>query len=245
MEILYGRNPVLEALKSGRRQFESLIVSQNSKHKLDEIIRLGQVRRIRLEKLTRDKLTQLAGTPKHQGVVARVSLFPLLGFDEILEIGVSRGNSGLLLLLDGLEDPRNLGAVLRSAEALGVDGVFLTLDRSSRINPTVAKTSAGALEHLSLGAIKNLATSLETIKKAGFWCIGLDSEGEEVCGRFDFPRPTMLIVGGEDSGIRRLVKNHCDALLKIELSGKTSSLNVSTAAAIALYEIHRLRSGQG
>jgi 23S rRNA (guanosine2251-2'-O)-methyltransferase len=177
----------------------------------------------------------------HQGVIAIASARQYATLDDILKIPERKGQPALFLILDGIEDPRNLGAILRSAEATGVHGIIIPGRRSAGLTETVAKAAAGALEYVPVAKVVNIVNTIEEFKKNGIWVTGAEAGGETVYWDADFVRPTALVLGGEDKGVRRLVKEHCDCLVSLPLMGQISSLNVSVAAGALLYEVLRQR----
>ncbi len=239
---LFGVNPVTEALKAGR-PVQRLLISEQRKTDRDvlEIVRLARGRGVEVRITTREALNREAPNAVHQGVIAIASAREYATLDGILQIPVQKGQSPLFLVLDGVEDPRNLGAILRTAEAAGVHGVIIPERRAAGLTETVAKAAVGALEYVPVVKVANIVNTIETLKKAGVWVAGAEAGGEAIYWGVDFVRPSALVLGGEDRGIRRLVKEHCDYLVALPLMGKINSLNVSVAAGILLYEVLRQR----
>jgi 23S rRNA (guanosine2251-2'-O)-methyltransferase len=239
---LFGINTVVEALRSGRPVQRLLIASQR---KMDrdvlEIVRLAHVKGIEVRITTREALNREVPNVLHQGVVAIASARQYATLDDILKIPERKGQPALFLILDGIEDPRNLGAILRSAEAAGVHGIIIPERRAAGLTETVAKAAAGALEYVPVAKVVNIVNTIEEFKKNGVWVTGAEAGGETVYWDADFVRPTALVLGGEDKGVRRLVKAHCDCLVSLPLKGHISSLNVSVAAGALLYEVLRQR----
>ena len=239
MNLICGINPVLEALTAGTRHFDRLLVVKGLRsRRLSDAIRRATRLGIPLRFEMRETLDRMAGGVPHQGVIAVVSAKPLLSLEQLLETSRS---PALLVALDGVEDPRNLGAILRSAEAAGADGVLLPERHSAGLSETVDRTSAGALEHVQVARVGNLVQALKTLKERGIWVVGFDAGGRERWDAVDMKQPVCLVLGGEGRGIRRLVREHCDHLVSIPHFGHVSSLNVSVAAGIALYEAVRQR----
>jgi 23S rRNA (guanosine2251-2'-O)-methyltransferase len=239
MNLICGINPVLEALAAGTRHFDRLLVvkglrSRRLSDAIGRATRLGIPLRFEM----RETLDRLAGGVPHQGVIAVVSAKPVLTLEELLE-GAS--DPALLVALDGVEDPRNLGAILRSAEAAGADGALLPDRHSAGLSETVGRASAGALEHVRVARVGNLVHSLEALKARGIWIVGFDASGTERWDEVDLKGSVCVVLGGEARGIRRLVRERCDHLVSIPHFGHVSSLNVSVAAGIALYEAVRQR----
>ena len=230
---------MLEALAAGTRHFDRLLIvkglrSRRLSEAMQRATRLGVPLRFEM----RETLDRLAGGVPHQGVIAVVSEKPVLSLESLL--GTAR-EPALVVALDGVEDPRNLGAILRTVEAAGADGVLLPERHSAGLSETVGRASAGALEHVKVARIGNLVQALEALKARGIWVVGFDAAGTERWDAVDLTRPVALVLGGEGRGIRRLVREHCDHLVSIPHFGHVASLNVSVAAGIALYEVVRQR----
>jgi 23S rRNA (guanosine2251-2'-O)-methyltransferase len=245
MEVLYGLHPVEEAVRSGSRRLDAVMLArERSDARLERLASLCRAAGVRISLESRDQLTRLSRTDAHQGVVAVVRERPLLDLPDLL--GTKTGpQNGLrhrfFLALDGIEDPHNLGALLRTADGAGVDGVILPERRSAPISATVAKTSAGASEHVRIARVTNLVRALEQMKKAGIWVLGLDERGTPDYTEFDFRTDCVLVLGREGAGLHDLVRKTCDHLLRIPMAGAVSSLNVSVAGAVVMYEAMRQR----
>src|SRR5687768_11725154 len=239
MNLICGINPVMEALNAGSRHFDRLLVVKGLRNRRvsEAIARASQVG-IPLRFEPRETLDRMAGGVPHQGLIAVVSAKPMLSLEELVD---QARPPALLVVLDGVEDPRNLGAIVRTAEAAGADGVVLPERHSAGLSETVARASAGALEHVKVAQIGNVAQALERLKERGVWVVGFDASGTERWDRVDFRGPVALVLGGEGRGIRRLVRERCDQLVSLPLFGHVGSLNVSVAAGIALYEVIRQR----
>jgi 23S rRNA (guanosine2251-2'-O)-methyltransferase len=239
MEILYGLHPVEEALRAGSRQFDHVAVARERHDlRLQKIIDLCREAGVRLRLEPRDHLTKMAKTAAHQGVVAVVRAKTFLEIEDLL---APTPNPRLLLALDGVEDPQNLGALLRTADGAGVDGVILTERRSAPLSPVAVKASAGAAEHVRIARVVNLVRAIEQLKEHRIWCVGLDERGSMDYDEYDFTTNCLLVLGREGAGLHELVKRTCDHLLRIPMSGGVSSLNVSAAGAVVLYEAARQR----
>jgi len=239
MNLICGVNPVLEALAAGTRHFDRLLVVKGLRGKrLAEAIRRATRLGIPIRFEMRETLDRHAGGVPHQGIIAVVSEKPVLSLETLLA-GVRE--PALLVVLDGVEDPRNLGAVLRTAEAAGADGVLLPERHSAGLSETVARASAGAIEHVKVARVGNLVQALEALKQRGIWIVGYDASGSERWDAVDLSHPVALVLGGEGRGMRRLVREHCDHLVSIPHFGHVTSLNVSVAAGVALYEAVRQR----
>jgi 23S rRNA (guanosine2251-2'-O)-methyltransferase len=239
MNLICGINPVLEALAAGTRHFDRLLIVKGLRsRRLSDAIRRATHLGIPLRFEMRETLDRMAGGIPHQGIIAVVSEKPLLSLESLLE---SAPAPALVVVLDGVEDPRNLGAILRTAEAAGAAGVVLPERHTAGLSETVARASAGALEHVAVARVGNLTQALDTLKARGIWVVGFDAAGTERWDAVDLTRPVALVLGGEGRGIRRLVREHCDHRVSIPHFGHVGSLNVSVAAGIALYEAVRQR----
>lgn len=238
MEFLYGLHPVEEALRSGSRQFDHVCIArERHDHRLAAIVDLCRKAGVKTRLEPREALTRMARTPAHQGVVAVVRERSFLDVEDLLTGPAPR----LVLALDSVEDPQNLGALLRTAEAAGVDGVLITERRSAPLSPVALKASAGAAEHLRLARVVNMVRALETLKERNLWCVGLDERGSQDYDEYDFSSDTVIVLGREGAGLHDLVRRTCDHLLRIPMAGKISSLNVSAAGAVVLFEAARQR----
>ncbi|MEO6815334.1 MAG: 23S rRNA (guanosine(2251)-2'-O)-methyltransferase RlmB, partial [Edaphobacter sp.] len=235
MEVLYGLHPVEEAIRSGSRQLDHVSVARERRdERLERLIQLCRTAGIRVELEPRDQLTRLARTDAHQGVLAVVKERQFLGVEDLLA-RKEEGQHRFFLALDGVEDPHNLGALLRTADGAGVDGVILPERRSAPVTATVAKTSAGASEHVRIARVTNLVRALEQMKQKHIWVLGLDERGTPDYTEFDFNTDCVLVLGREGAGLHDLVKKTCDHLLRIPMAGQVSSLNVSVAGAVVMY----------
>lgn len=238
--FIYGINSVSEALGVSKSSIRRIVVGRGKGGpRIQEIVRLAKSKGVPVSFEPVDALDRKAKGQKHQGVIAEISQVEYSSLEEILS-----SNPKLLLLVDGVEDPRNLGAVLRTAEAAGVDGVLLPHRHTCGITPAAVKTSAGAAMHLKVCRIGNVAQTLALLKKEGFWTVGLDTNGEEGFSQLNRDLPLVLVVGGEDRGLRRLVRQNCDFLIRLPILGNVSSLNLSVAAGIAIYAV-KLGWGKG
>jgi 23S rRNA (guanosine2251-2'-O)-methyltransferase len=242
MEILYGLHPVEEALRAGSRKFDHVCVArERHDERLQRVIDLCRDTGVRLRFEPRDQLTQLAKSPGHQGVVAVVRAKAVLDLEDLFTLPAERTGARLLLALDGVEDPQNLGALLRTADGSGVDGVVLTERRAAPLSAVAVKASAGAAEHVRIARVVNMTRSLEQLKERGIWCVGLDERGAMDYDAFDYTASCVLVLGREGAGLHDLVRKTCDQLLRIPMAGAVSSLNVSVAGAVVLYEAARQR----
>ena len=243
MEVLYGVHPVEEALKAGKRKFDHVIVARERDDlRLEKLVALCRQLGVRVLQESREQLTLRAQTAAHQGIVAMVRPMGMLAIEDLFAAAPAvPGAARLVLALDGVEDPQNLGALLRVADGAGVDGVVLTERRSAPISPVAVKASAGAAEHLRIARVVNLVRALEDLKRQNLWIIGLDERGTSDYDNFDFTGDCVLVLGREGAGLHELVRRTCDHLLRIPMAGGVSSLNVSAAGAVVLYEAARQR----
>lgn len=241
MRTLYGVNPVRELLRAGEGLSELWLLAGDRGRALGELAHDARARGAKVREAPREKLDRMAGTSRHQGVVAVVADYRYRELDELLEAARAAGAPPLLVVLDGIEDPQNLGAVIRSAHALGAHGVVIPKDRAVGVTPAVAKASAGAVEHCPVARVTNLAQALERLKEAGVWTVATDADAEEPITGVDLTVPTALVIGSEGAGVRPLVRRTCDRVARIPMQGKVGSLNASASAAIALYEVLRQR----
>ena len=241
MDVLYGVHSVSEALRAGKRRFDYVLVAaERHDDRLSRLIAECRHKGVRVRPEPREHLTQTAGTDAHQGVVAFVYPKEMLTIEDLFDVP-DGSRARLLLALDGVEDPQNLGALLRVADGAGVDGVIVTERRSAPLSGVAVKASAGAVEHLRIARVVNLVRALEELKKQNIWVIGLDERGETDYDRFDLTGDCVLVLGREGAGLHDLVRRTCDHLLRIPMAGGVSSLNVSTASAVVLYEAARQR----
>ncbi|QQS33849.1 MAG: 23S rRNA (guanosine(2251)-2'-O)-methyltransferase RlmB [Acidobacteriota bacterium] len=238
---IFGVSPVIEALRSEKRRIERVLIAEGSREsRIAEVIEACKSLRIPFSMVpARELAAAVPHGSRHQGVVAFVSA---AGYSDAGDILENSQLPQLLLLLDGIEDPRNLGAIIRTAECSGVAGVFIPERRAVGLTGTVAKSSAGALEHLPVAKVGNLNRFIEELKSRNIWVVGAAGEAEMNYTEWDWTQPTALVLGAEGSGLHRLVAENCDALVKIPMYGKIDSLNVSVAAGVILFEARRQRS---
>jgi len=242
---LCGRNPVLELLRAQSRRVEEVaILSEGRGPALQELLGLARRLGVKVSYRTRDQLTAIAGTPHHQGVVARVAGATYASLDELLAIPGQRGEPAFFLALDQIQDPRNLGAILRSAEATGAHGAIVPKHHAAGVTAAAAKSAMGAVEYLPVARETNLVQTIEILKKDGVWIVGAVVKGGQAPWEVDLSGPICLVLGGEGPGVRPLVAKSCDFLTSIPMRGKIGSLNVSAAAAILCYEVERQRLGK-
>lgn len=241
-EVLYGRHPVQELLRRGSRRAEEVAVLAGGRGPLQEIVALARRAGVRVSFRTREQLTAMAGSPDHQGVVARVARAEYVGLDDVLSIPAQRGEPALFLALDQVQDPRNLGALLRTADALGVHGVVVPRHHAVGLTEATARVAMGALEFVRVAREANLVHALELVKKKGVWVYGAVPSGGAAPWATDLTGPVCLVLGSEGEGLRPLVQRACDGLLTIPMSGHLGSLNVGAAGAVLCYEIARQRA---
>lgn len=241
-EILVGRNSVMEALKSGRSINKLWIAKGDRQGSLREIGTLAKKQGIIMQEVDINRIKDLAGDMRHQGVLAFVSPVEYQEWEDVLADVTERGEMPLFILLDELEDPHNLGAILRTCDAAGAHCVLIPKRRACPLNATVAKTSAGAVEYVPVAQIGNIAQTIRSLKKAGFWVVGADMDGTENFYDANLTGPLLLVVGSEGKGMGRLTKELCDFLVKIPMHGRINSLNASVACSLLLYEAERQRN---
>lgn len=242
-ERVWGRRPVLELLRRGGRQVDEVAVLVGAAGALGEVVALARRSGVKVSFRTRDQLTAMSGAPEHQGVVARVASAEYVDLDALLQIPGSRGEPALVLALDQIQDPRNLGALLRTAEAMGVHGVVIPKHHAVGLTGAVARTSVGAVEHIAVARETNMVSVLEKFKKSGIWVYGAVARGGTPCWRVSFTGPVCIVLGAEGEGLRPLVAKSCDGLLTIPMRGHLGSLNVAAAGAVLCYEVYRQRHG--
>ena len=243
---IYGLIPVLEALRAGNKRLEQITIAEGARHeRLRELLDLAKHARVPVHRAPRFALDRSLPGVTHQGIIARTAAATYRDPDELLDelsARVGTAEPPLVLGLDAVEDPRNLGAILRTAECAGVGGVFIPERRAVGLTATVAKAAAGALEHISVARVTNLVQLIEQLKQRNIWVIGAAADGTSDYTEWDWTVPSALFLGGEGTGLHRLVRERCDALVRIPLLGRIESLNVSVAAGVILYEALRQRT---
>lgn len=237
-EVLYGRHPVLEALKAGRPLNKLWLAEGAEGGSLAEILARAREQGVIIQRVPRQRLARLAGE-NHQGVVAFIAAHEYATLDDVMQRDT--GHAPLVVLLDELSDPHNLGAIVRSAEAAGAQGVVVPRRRSVPLTQTVAKAAAGALEYLPVARVPNLVQAMERLKEAGYWVYGADAGAARLYTEVDLRGATAIVIGAEGKGLSRLVKERCDDLVKLPMLGRVGSLNASVAAGVLLYEAVRQR----
>ena len=236
-----GRNAVLELLESGR-DINKILIAKGEKHgSINKIIAIAKERKILIAEVEKNKLNQMAQTPNHQGVIAIVPPFNYCEVEDILELAKKRDEMPFILILDGIEDPHNLGSIIRTAETAGVHGIIIPKRRAASVNSTVSKVSAGAVEHMKISRVNNINETMRYLKEQGIWICGTDMDTEITYTKQDYRMPLAIVIGSEGFGMARLVKENCDFLVKIPMKGKITSLNASVSAGIIMYEVVRQR----
>ena len=246
-QLLFGVLPVLEALRANPKRIEKILIAEGGHEKrLNEIFNLAKENRVPFQKIPRQNLSKFVEQgANHQGVIAFVATADYYDADKLLDemsTKIEAGEKPLIVILDGVEDPRNLGAILRTVECAGVDGVFIPERRAVGLNETVAKSSAGAIEYVKVAKVTNLNRLIEDLKSRNIWVVGTSIETEKSYTDWDWNQPTALVMGSEGKGLHRLVAENCDMLIKISMQGKIESLNVSVATGVILFEAIRQRS---
>jgi len=239
--IIAGRNPVLEALRGGTIIEKVVILGGVKGSAIERIKLLAKRNKIQCVEVGKQKFRDLVSDTTTQGVVAIVGTKRYVEVDDILKIAEARTEAPFVLLLDEIEDPHNLGALIRTAECAGAHGVVIPKHHAASVNQTVSKTSAGASEHLPVAKVTNIVTTIEELKQKGIWVVGTDSDADKLFTEIDYSSPVALVIGNEGKGIRQLVKEKCDFVVKIPLFGKVESLNASVAGALVMYEIVKKR----
>ena len=236
-----GRNSVLELLESGK-DINKILIAKGEKHgSIYKIIGLAKQRRILINEIEKNKLNQIAQTQNHQGVIAIVPPFDYCEVDDILEEAKQKNEIPFILILDGIEDPHNLGSIIRTAETAGVHGIIIPKRRAASVNSTVSKVSAGAVSYMKIARVNNINETIRYLKDQDIWICGTDMGTNIIYTKQDYKMPLAVVIGSEGFGISRLVKENCDFLVKIPMKGKITSLNASVSAGIIMYEVIRQR----
>ena len=241
-EILYGIHPVIEAIRANRRDiYEVYIEKGKSSRRLEKVLSLAEFKKIPVVSVKPSTLKSITGTELHQGVGAKTNPYPLAELSDFEDKVPKDHSKSLILLLDNILDPQNLGALIRTALCVQVDGIIIPKDRSALPTPAVSKASAGALEHVKLVRVVNMVRTINTLKEKGLWIVGMDKASDQSIFFSDLTGPVAIVIGGEEKGIRPLVKKKCDFLMSIPQTGPVNSLNAAVAGAIAMYEAFRQR----
>lgn len=236
-----GRNSVLELLESGK-DINKLYISDGEKHgSIHKIIALAKERKVVINKVDKYKLDKMSQTENHQGVIAIVPPYEYCDVDDILEQAKSKNEKAFILILDGIEDPHNLGSIIRTAETAGVHGIIIPKRRAAAVNSTVSKVSAGAVEHVKIARVNNINEAIKYLKENDIWVCGTDMNTNTYYYDQDYKMPVAIVIGSEGFGMSRLVKENCDFLVKIPMKGKITSLNASVSAGIVMYEVVKQR----
>ena len=236
-----GRNSVIELLESGR-DINKILIAKGEKHgSIHKIIAMAKERKILINEIDRNKLNQMAQTQNHQGVIAIVPPYNYCEVDDILEVAKQRNENPFILILDGIEDPHNLGAIIRTAETAGVHGIIIPKRRAASVNSTVNKVSAGAVSYMKIARVNNLNETIRYLKEQDIWICGTDADTKIEYTKQDYKMPIAIVIGSEGFGMSRLVKENCDFLVKIPMKGKITSLNASVSAGIIMYEVVKQR----
>lgn len=239
-ELIIGRNPILEAIKAGR-EIDTLYVAKDDRQGIvGKIIAMCRENNIIVKDVEKKKLDYMCGGANHQGVIARVAAHSYATVEDIFEAAEKKGEKPFIIICDEIEDPHNLGAIIRTAECAGAHGVIIPKRRNATLNSTVAKTSAGALEYMPVARVSNLASTIDELKERGVWIYGTDMDGQVWC-QTDLRDSIALIIGSEGKGMGRLIREKCDFVLSLPMSGEINSLNASVAAGIVMYEASRQR----
>jgi 23S rRNA (guanosine2251-2'-O)-methyltransferase len=243
-DLLYGRNAVREALRAQRRAFQRLLVSSGAQEAgtLGEVVKLAEKVGVLVERVDRHDLDRRLREANHQGVALECGEYPYVELEECLALADKRGEPALLLMLDHLQDPQNVGTLLRTAEVVGAHGVIIPGRRAAEVTPAVVNASSGATEHLRIAVVTNLAQTIAEAQKAGVWVVGVeDDERAQDYDRIDLDLPLALVVGAEGPGLARLTRERCDFLIRLPMAGQIASLNAAVAGSIALYHAWRTR----
>lgn len=242
--IIEGRNPVIEALRSGRDIEKILISKGNKEGSIKKIMAMAKENRVFIQYVDKNKINQISTSGAHQGVIAYVAAYRYHELEEILDAARSKEEDIILIILDEITDPHNLGSIIRTADAVGVHGVIIPKRRSVGLTAAVAKTSAGAIEYVPVTRVTNLSRTIDYLKEQEIWVVGADMDGEKLHYDSDLAGNIAFIIGSEGKGISRLVKEKCDFLVKLPMKGRVSSLNASVAASILMYEALRQRKSR-
>ncbi len=237
---LAGVNSIMEALRGKRRVHKIFLQEGRGGKRIEDLLNLARKKGIFFQYVDKQRLDGMYTLANHQGVVALVDQYEYSSLEEILELAALNGELPFVLILDGIEDPQNLGSIIRTAECAGVHGIVIPQHNSVEITPAVVRASAGAVEHMLVTRVTNLVNCIKELKKQGLWVVGADMEGHTYCST-NLPSPTALVIGGEGTGIRKLVRQNCDILVSIPMMGTISSLNASVAAGLIIYEVVRQR----
>ncbi|MGR6837407.1 23S rRNA (guanosine(2251)-2'-O)-methyltransferase RlmB [Syntrophomonas erecta] len=242
-ESITGVNSIIEAL-TGERQINKIIVQKGRRNgRIEAMLNLARAKRVQVQFVERSRMDQMFKGEHHQGVAAMVGEYEYVSLEDILERAARRGEPPFVVILDGIEDPQNLGSIIRTAECAGAHGVIIPRHHAAEVTSVVVRASAGAVEHMAIARETNLVNTIKFLQEKGMWIIGADMQGENEFYATELPLPAAVVIGGEGRGMRRLVRENCDVLVRIPMRGKISSLNASVAAALLIYEVVRRREG--
>lgn len=244
MDLIIGKNPVLEALKSGREMNKIWIAEGSQRGQMQSIIQLAKEMGITVQYVPKKKMDQLSDG-NHQGVIAQVAAYRYYDIDDLFKKAEEREEAPFFIILDELEDPHNLGSIMRTADAVGAHGIIIPKRRSVGLTATVAKASTGAIEYVPVARVTNLARTVDELKERGVWIFGTDAKGTQDYRQLDGVIPLALIIGSEGKGISRLLRGKCDVLVRLPMIGHVTSLNASVAASLLMYEVYRKRHPLG
>ena len=237
-----GRNAVLELLESGR-DINKILVANGEKHgSIHKILAIAKERKIIVTEIEKNKLNQIAQTPNNQGVIAIVPPYDYCEVEDILDEAKRKNEKPFILILDGIEDPHNLGSIIRTAETAGVHGIIIPKRRAASVNSTVSKVSAGAVEYMKIARVNNINETIRYLKEQDVWICGTDMDTDTIYTKQDYKMPIAIVIGSEAFGMSRLVKENCDFLVKIPMKGRITSLNASVSAGIIMYEVVKNRN---
>ncbi|MFU2395468.1 MAG: 23S rRNA (guanosine(2251)-2'-O)-methyltransferase RlmB [Clostridiales bacterium] len=237
-----GRNAVLELLESGR-DINKILVANGEKHgSIHKILAIAKERKIIVTEIEKNKLNQIAQTPNNQGVIAIVPPYDYCEVEDILDEAKRKNEKPFILILDGIEDPHNLGSIIRTAETAGVHGIIIPKRRAASVNSTVSKVSAGAVEYMKIARVNNINETIRYLKEQDVWICGTDMDTDTIYTKQDYKMPIAIVIGSEGFGMSRLVKENCDFLVKIPMKGRITSLNASVSAGIIMYEVVKNRN---
>ncbi|MFT4415701.1 23S rRNA (guanosine(2251)-2'-O)-methyltransferase RlmB [Fredinandcohnia humi] len=243
-DYIIGKNPVIEALKSEREINKIWIAEGSNKGQMNQITSLARESNVLIQFVPKKKIDQMV-EGNHQGVVAQVAAYEYVEVEDILAAAKNRDENPFIIILDELEDPHNLGSILRTADAVGAHGIIIPKRRAVGLTTTVAKASTGAIEYVPVARVTNLARTIDDLKDSGVWIVGTDAKGKEDYRHVDGNMPIALVIGSEGKGMGRLIKDKCDFLLRLPMQGKVTSLNASVAASLLMYEVYRKRNPLG
>ncbi|KAB2329200.1 23S rRNA (guanosine(2251)-2'-O)-methyltransferase RlmB [Cytobacillus depressus] len=239
-DFIMGKNPVMEALKSGRDINKIFIAEGSQGGQMQQVIGLAKASNVFVQFVPKKKLDQMV-EGNHQGVVAQVAAYQYAEIEDLFAAAEKRNEAPFFLLLDEIEDPHNLGSIMRTADAVGAHGIIIPKRRAVGLTATVAKASTGAIEHIPVVRVTNMARTIDELKEKGVWIAGTDAKGSEDYRRFDGTLPLGLVIGSEGKGMGRLIREKCDFLIHLPMAGHVTSLNASVAAALLMYEVYRKR----